>query len=465
MQGTLNCCADREVSLNTFTSRNRFWAYALLLVVVSLLLSGCNTGPQGIPPYTLEHARQLEASQPDAAVGTFMAVKNENAAKNPELAAEALWELAQFASNPNYYGTPQQIRVVDPKDLTPEARSELEAKHAQGDEIARQALLELKRSFASTKVAQNPQVDQLLAVVDDRIDARNAHGFGYKFIDALVALTGRNPNFSYWFALVLLAIIVRTVTFPLMLRIYANQREMQRMQPIVREIQAKYKDTPQVMFQKVQEAYREHGVNQFASCLPMLIQYPLLILVYQWIRAYEIHFAHGYFFWIGSSLANRYPGFIAHNLAEMDVPLLLIYAASMYLSIKLTPASDPQMAQQQQTSALIMTFIMVYFFYKEGWSSAFLLYWLVLNLISAAQQYYYIYRPAKLAQATGGSGAPPLKVIGGGNLGKEDGLVDAVSTEDTSSAKKNSTSKGTNGGASSVRTQDRPTPRPRRKKR
>jgi YidC/Oxa1 family membrane protein insertase len=435
----------------------RFLVFSVVLIVLGALLTGCNRGPQGIPPYTLEHARQLEAIDPDAAVGTFMAVKNQNASRNPELAAEALWELAQFTSNPNYYGTPAQIHAVDPNHLTPEALHELDEKHTQGDLLARQALIELKRSFANTKVAQNPQVDQLLKVVDERIDRRNSHSLGYKFIDALVALTGRKPDFSYWFALVLLAIIVRALTFPLMLRIYANQREMQRMQPIIREIQARYKDDPQVMFRKVQEAYKEHGVNQFASCLPMLIQYPLLILMFEWIRAYEIHFANGHFLWIGSHLADRFPGIVAHNLAEMDVPLLLIYAASMYLSIKLTPVSDPQMAQQQQTSSLIMTFIMIYFFYQEGWSSAFLLYWLALNLISAAQQYYYIYRPTKLAQAAGGNGAITLKVIGENGKG--------VARDGQSTSAPSATAPQSAGSSPSRSPSARPAPRPRRKKR
>jgi YidC/Oxa1 family membrane protein insertase len=60
-----------------------------------------------------------------------------------------------------------------------------------------------------------------------------------------------------------------------------SQREMQRMQPLVREIQRKHKGNRQKITEETMALYREHGVNQFGGCLPVLIQLPLLFALYQ----------------------------------------------------------------------------------------------------------------------------------------------------------------------------------------
>ena len=54
-------------------------------------------------------------------------------------------------------------------------------------------------------------------------------------------------------------------------------------------------------------AYKEHGVNPLASCLPMVVQMPFLFWIYNTIRLYEFHFTHGTFLWIGSALSHKYP--------------------------------------------------------------------------------------------------------------------------------------------------------------
>jgi YidC/Oxa1 family membrane protein insertase len=164
---------------------------------------------------------------------------------------------------------------------------------------------------------------------------------------------------------------------------YKSQREMQRIQPQLKALQDKYKDDKVVMNEKVMAFYKEHGVNPFASCFPMLIQLPFLWWVYATIRAYEFHFVNGKFLWIGSSLAHQFPGIVAGNLGQFDVPLLCLYAGSNYLTMKLTPATDPQAAQTQKQTSIMMTVMMFWMFMMYKWSAAFIFYWLVINAISA----------------------------------------------------------------------------------
>ena len=81
---------------------------SVMLVMLGLMLNGCGQGPQGVPPLTLEHARQLEATSPKQAVETYMAVRNEFDGKDNETAATALLRATQLASDPNRYVLPAQ---------------------------------------------------------------------------------------------------------------------------------------------------------------------------------------------------------------------------------------------------------------------------------------------------------------------------------------------------------------------
>ena len=93
---------------------------------------------------------------------------------------------------------------------------------------------------------------------------------------------------------------IKAITFPLLLKTYKSQREMQKIQPVLKEIQTKYKGDQTEIQTRTMAAYKEHGVNPFASCLPSLIQIPVFMLMFRLIQAYEIHFTHGHFLWINA---------------------------------------------------------------------------------------------------------------------------------------------------------------------
>src|SRR5438132_3121310 len=109
------------------------------------------------------------------------------------------------------------------------------------------------------------------------------------------------------------------------------------------------------------------------------------------IRMYEYQFRHGYFLWIGSALAQKYPQWLATSLAVPDVPLLLLYLVSMFLTSKLQPpAADPQQAQQQKMMAYFMPVMFGFMTWRYAWPSAFTFYWLILNVISTWQQWHIL---------------------------------------------------------------------------
>lgn len=82
-------------------------------------------------------------------------------------------------------------------------------------------------------------------------------------------------------SIIALTVLIRTLLAPLFVRQIRSQKEMQRMQPLVREIQRKHKGNQRKISEETAALYREHGVNMFGGCLPLLLQLPILFALYQ----------------------------------------------------------------------------------------------------------------------------------------------------------------------------------------
>jgi YidC/Oxa1 family membrane protein insertase len=255
---------------------------------------------------------------------------------------------------------------------------------------------------------------KLEVVLRERGERARSHPL-YKVVDFLVAATGRIPSFSYWFALMLLVLIVKGVLYPFSKRQYKSMQDMQRVAPLVKEAQEKLKGRPaQEIQQRVMAIYRENNVNMAAGCLPAVVQMAALFPLYYAIRYYEYAFREGHFAWIGSALADKYHPYLGRNLAEFDLPLFVLYLLSMLLTSKMTPPpADPQQAQQQKMMMYMMPLMFGWFMYSAQWPSAFTFYWLVLNLVSTAQQFYILkqHPPVPIVP----SAPPPPSITEGGN--------------------------------------------------
>jgi YidC/Oxa1 family membrane protein insertase len=205
-------------------------------------------------------------------------------------------------------------------------------------------------------------------------------------------------------ALIFLALLVKIVTIPTTTASFRGMRDMQRIQPLIKELQEKYKDDKQKFAEEQMKLMKEHKVNPAGSCLPMLIQIPIFIVVYQAVQVYTAGFTDAHFIWVKS-------------LAAPDTILLLLYAASMIVSQKLmaTPSADPQqkMMQTQMTYFMPIFFLLV----LGGMPSAFVLYWFFLNVFSSLHQ-YYLMQKFRLEDVAAGVTPPALPPPGGKKKGK-----------------------------------------------
>ena len=89
------------------------------------------------------------------------------------------------------------------------------------------------------------------------------------------------PFADFALAIIIFTIVVRTLLAPLFVQQIRSQKEMQRMQPLIREVQRKHKGNRTKINEETMALYKEHGVNPAAGCLPVVLQLPLLYALYQ----------------------------------------------------------------------------------------------------------------------------------------------------------------------------------------
>jgi YidC/Oxa1 family membrane protein insertase len=228
---------------------------------------------------------------------------------------------------------------------------------------------------------------------------------------------------SYGLSLIVLALVVRLALWPLSQAQFKSMAEMQKLQPLLKGLQAKHKGDPQKLNAETMALYKEHQVNPLAGCFPVVLQLPILIALYWSIQdrlvncqqhQLDCDFANEHFAWIGSDLSKHLAPvggmpILGTSLGSTDLLLLALYVVSMYLSVRYgsPPSSDPQQAQTQKIMAFVSPAMIAYIGLKYHWASALILYWLSINIFTMGQQ-LFLYRryglvgpksPAALAAA------------------------------------------------------------------
>jgi len=190
------------------------------------------------------------------------------------------------------------------------------------------------------------------------------------------------PN--YGLAIIVLTILVRICTAPLMAKQMRSAERMRALQPQMKELQERYKDDRQKQSEETMKLYREEKVNPIAGCLPLLLQFPVLIGLFYALRS-SIGLRHAPFaLWI-TDLSQPATLFV---LPGVDFPirlLPLIMGASMFVQQKMTPTTgmDPTQAKMM---LIMMPAMMLFISYT--FPSGLVLYWTVSNLLGIAQQYW-----------------------------------------------------------------------------
>lgn len=218
--------------------------------------------------------------------------------------------------------------------------------------------------------------------LDEAINLGWFHAIGYPLLILMKWLYGLVSN--YGVAIIILTILVRIVFFPLSITSYRSMKKMQIIQPEMKELQKKYAKDREKLSRETWELYRRHKVNPLGGCLPMLIQIPVFIALYQALmNAIELRHAP-FMLWMNDlsapDLLISIPLF-GHSFPLRVLPILM--GLTMYIQQKMTPmAGDPQQVKIMMWMPAVLT-VMLY-----GLPSGLTLYWTVSNLLSIIQQLY-----------------------------------------------------------------------------
>nr|ADI22715.1 preprotein translocase subunit YidC [uncultured verrucomicrobium HF0500_27H16] len=193
---------------------------------------------------------------------------------------------------------------------------------------------------------------------------------------------------NWGWAIIIMTILIKLLFWPLTAKSASSMKRMQTIQPLMKEIQAKYKDKPQKMQQEVAKLFRENKVNPAAGCLPILIQMPIFLGLFFMLRsAAELRFAE--FFWVSDlSQPERmfHWGVQIPILGEYFNLLPILMGITMFYQMRMTPI-PPGADDMQKMQAKMFRFLpFIFLFMLYGFSSGLVLYWTVQNILSIVQQ-------------------------------------------------------------------------------
>lgn len=221
------------------------------------------------------------------------------------------------------------------------------------------------------------------------------------------------PGHDVGIAIIILTILVRLALYKVNTKSIKSQRELQEIQPEIKEIQQKYKDNKEKQAQELMAVYQKHKINPFAGCLPLLIQFPIIIALYQ-------VFLNGF---KDNSLALLYP-FVQNpghlnpvsfggiiNLGYPNIYFALIAGISQYFQTKSLMSvsglnnnkknkgnageeksveEKMQEFTQSLSQSMMYTMPVITFLFALRLPSGLALYWIVTTLFAIAQQYLII---------------------------------------------------------------------------
>jgi YidC/Oxa1 family membrane protein insertase len=195
---------------------------------------------------------------------------------------------------------------------------------------------------------------------------------------------------NYGVAIILLTLMIKAITWPLQSIANRSGKRMQALAPKLKELQAKYKETPEKLQTETFALYKEYGVNPFGGCLPALIQMPVFFSLYYMLQN-AVELRGQSFLWV-------------HDLTKPDVvfslpflflgfhpalhPLPILVTGLMAVMMRMTPQiGDPTQAKVAQFMPLV--FLVIFY----NFAAALSLYYVINNAVSIIQIYRNLRKP------------------------------------------------------------------------
>jgi YidC/Oxa1 family membrane protein insertase len=189
---------------------------------------------------------------------------------------------------------------------------------------------------------------------------------------------------SYGLDIILLTVLIKILMAPLTHKSFVSMKAMQKLQPQMEKLKEKYGNDKEKLNKEIMELYRRNGVNPLGGCLPMVLQFPVFIGLYNALST-PIELRHASFLWIKDLSRPDWESLpIAIAGWQFGIPVLtILMGASMFIQQWMTPtAGDPNQRKIMMLMPLMFTFMFVSF------PAGLTVYWLVNNLLTIVQQYW-----------------------------------------------------------------------------
>lgn len=177
---------------------------------------------------------------------------------------------------------------------------------------------------------------------------------------------------SYAVAIIVIAVIIRVALMPLNINQMRSSIAMQQIQPMLREIRERYADKPEVMNQKVMQLYQDYNINPLAGCLPMLIQLPIMIGLYNGLRAFIPAEPEFYsFFWI-------------KDLSQVDGTYIMVVLVALSTFLQSYIITGKPTEPMQKYMVIAMPLMMAWM--ATTFPAFLCVYWLAVTVVGIIQQ-------------------------------------------------------------------------------
>ena len=246
-----------------------------------------------------------------------------------------------------------------------------------------------------------PQDFEMLSAIG--WDMQNVNPYGWSFFQTIlkpfVSLITKiliwvhsNLNLGYGWVLILFGVGMRIVLFPLNQKAMKSQLKNMAVQPLMKEIQEKYKDNPEKQAKEMKKLYTEHGFNPLGGCLPMLLPWPMLVAFF-FVFQSTIELRGVPFLWL-PDLSTKDPTYVLPFFLGASMFLM------QYVSYKSMDTPNPQMKMMMYMMPPFMIFIFM------NLASGLNLYYATANIATIPQQ-MYIARERKKMQGMKPLGRSP----------------------------------------------------------
>ena len=189
---------------------------------------------------------------------------------------------------------------------------------------------------------------------------------------------------SYGLDIIILTVLIKLIMWPLTHKSFTSMKAMQKLGPQMEKLKERYANDKEKLNKEIMDLYKRNGVNPLGGCLPMALQFPVFIGLYNALST-PIELRQAPFMWIHDLSRPDWQSLpFTFNGWHLGIPILtIVMGASMFLQQWMTPsAGDPNQKKLMMLMPLMFTFMFVSF------PAGLTVYWLVNNVLGIAQQYW-----------------------------------------------------------------------------